>query len=154
MVRIILGSKNDWKYLNEAENIFKELRLPYKIHVYSCHRNLKQLTDFLGTIKSKKNKTDVIIAIANSVANLPAVVAGYLRESAIPVIGVGLSGGRMNGMDSLLSVATIPRRVPLLHTGIDEVGIYNATLATLNLLAMKDKSIAKRLIRFYGKIGK
>lgn len=154
MIRIIIGSKNDQQYLNEAEKIFKDLSVSYKIHVYSCHRSLKELTDFLDTIRSEKNKTDVVIAIANSVTNLPAVVAGYLKESAIPVIGVGLSGKRMDGIDSLLSVATIPRRVPLMNTGIDDVGIYNAILACLNILAIKDRRLAKKISKFYDKIKK
>ncbi len=85
-------------------------------------------------------------------ANLPAIVAGYLKESAVPVIGVGLSGGRMGGADSLLSIATIPRKVPLLNAGIDEVGLYNAALVSLNILAMKDKNLAKKISKFYQKI--
>jgi len=149
VIRIIIGSKNDRRYLKEAEEIFKSLGVTYKVHVYSCHRNLKKLVDFLDTIRSGVNKTEIIVAVANSVANLPAVIAGYLKESGVPVVGVGLSGKRLSGIDSLLSVATIPRRVPLVNAGIDEVGMYNAALACLNFLAMKDKNLAKKLPKFY-----
>lgn len=151
MIRIIIGSKNDEKHLDELKKIFKMFCINYRIHVFSCHRNLKELTIFLDKIRSGDEKAEVIIAVANSVANLPAIIAGYLKKSAIPVIGVGLSGQRINGIDSLLSIATIPRRVPLLNTGIDEVGIYNATLACLNLLAINDKSLVKKIVRFYNK---
>lgn len=154
MIRIIIGSKNDQQYLREAEEIFKALIVPYKIHVYSCHRNLKELIVFLDTIRSGKNKTDAIIAIANSVANLPAIIAGYLKDTAMPVIGVGLSGKRIGGIDSFLSIATIPRRVPLLNTGIDEVGIYNSALACVNLLAIKDEKLAKKIVKFYNETKK
>lgn len=149
MVRIIIGSKNDKQYLNEIEEIFNSLDVPYMIQVNSCHRNLRGLIKLLNSIRSGKKKTDVIIALANSAANLPAVIAGYLKISAIPVIGVGLSGKRIGGADSLLSIATIPRNVPLLNTGIDEVGMYNAALACLNLLAMRDKNLAKRAAIFF-----
>lgn len=149
MIRIIIGSKNDQKSLNELKKIFKSFRIDFRIHVFSCHRSLKELMVFLDKIRSGDEKAEVIITMANSAANLPAIIAGYLKESAIPVIGVGLSGRRMKGIDSLLSVAAIPRRVPLLNTGIDEIGVYNAALACLNILAMKDKNLAKKIAKFY-----
>lgn len=154
MIRFIIGSKNDQPHLAVAEDIFNSLGVVYKVHVYSCHRNAKQLLNFLDTVRSGKNKTDLIIAVANSVANLPAIIARYIKDAAIPVIGVGLSGKRLGGADSLLAIATIPKRVPLLNTGIDEVGMYNAALASLNLLAMKDKSLAKKIKIFYNQLEK
>jgi len=148
MVRIIIGSKNDQTHLAEMETIFKDFEIDYEIHVYSCHRNLKELVDFLDKIKSGEHTTDVIVGVANSV-DLPAIIAGYVKDAAVPVIGVGLSGGRMSGVDSLLSVNTIPRRVPLLNAGLDGVGMYNAALACLNILAVENKDLKKRLSDFY-----
>jgi len=142
---IIVGSKNDVPHLSEAIKILRILKIKPIVSVVSCHRNLPELVKVLDQDKLVKENIKVIIAVARSVSNLPAIIAGYLKKTSISVIGVGLSDKNLNGIDSLLSVNTIPKGVALLNTGINEVGIYNAVIASAKIISMLDKGVAKRL---------
>jgi len=129
---IIMASQTDFKQLSELKNLLNENSIKYKVEAISCHRDLKRLPKFLEKVKSQNYK--VIIAVANSVSNLPAMVAGYLKDSLTTVIGVGLDNKGLNGIDSLLAVNTIPKGVPILNTGIGGVGLYNAGLAAIKII--------------------
>lgn len=146
---IITGSKHDLPRLSEVINVLKTLKISYDVRVVSCHRNLRQLTKLLNNLQPLDY--EIILAVARSVANLPAVIAGYLKSKIIPVIGVGLSDKKFNGIDSLLSINTIPKGVPLLNTGLDEIGLYNACLAIAMLLSQKNVLLKKRLIKYLKK---
>ncbi len=150
-ISIIVGSKSDLVYLSEAVKIFKILKIKYSISVISCHRNLRDLINALDRKKLVKENVKIIIALARSVANLPAIIAGYLNGSTISVIGVGISDKNLNAKDSLLSVNTIPRGVALLNTGINEIGVYNAVLASAKILSMLDNDLEKRLELYINK---
>ncbi len=150
-ILIIVGSKNDIPYLSEAVKVLNSLEIKFIVSVVSCHRNLPELVRILDLDKLKKENIKVIIAVARSVSNLPAIVAGYLNKSSISVIGVGLSDKNLNGIDSLLSVNTVPKGVALLNTGINEIGIYNAIISSAKILSAADASIAKGLEAFMDK---
>jgi len=128
---IIVGSKSDFKNFKDIEQIFKDSNVQYDIEVASCHRDLDKLYKLLGEIKDDKYRA--IIAIANSVSNMPSIVAGYLKNSKTIVVGVGLDDKGMNGIDSLLSINTIPKGVPLVNTGVGKVGLYNAGIFVTKL---------------------
>lgn len=142
-VLIITGSKNDRPRLDQALALFDKLGIPYSLNVFSCHRNLRELTNFLKRVRPQE--FGAAMGVARSAANLPAVMAGYLKNKFIPVVGVGLSDKKLNGIDSLLSVNTIPKGTPLLNTGIDKIGLYNAALAIAVILSEDDKRLKDRL---------
>ena len=135
-VLIVVGSKNDIVRLSEVENIFCENKIQYKIEVISVHRNVKDLVKRLDPKLLLKNKIGAVLAVAHSVSNLPAIVAGYLKSSAISVVGVGLTKTDADTLESLLSVISIPKGVPLVNTGINEVGLHNAALYILKLIKL------------------
>lgn len=135
-VLIIVGSKNDITRLSEVENIFCENNIKYRIEIISVHRNVKDLVKKLEPKFLLKDKIGAVLAVAHSVSNLPAIVAGYLKDSTVPVVGVGLTKTDADTLESLLSVISIPKGVPLVNTGINEVGLYNATLYILKLIKL------------------
>lgn len=128
---VVTGSKSDFPFLLPLETLLKESSVEYSVETISCHRNLKELPKFL---EEKASNYQVIIAVANAVSNLPAVIAGYLKDSKTIIIGVGLADKGLGGIDSLLAVNTIPKGVPLVNTGIGEVGLHNAGLVAINIL--------------------
>lgn len=125
-VLIIIGSDSDKRRLGCLEEILKSNNIKYDIDVASCHRDLDKLYSLLNNIDYEKYPG--IIAIANSVSNMPSIVASYLKDSKSIVVGVGLNDKGMNGIDSLLSINTIPKGVPLVNTGVGDTGLYNAGL--------------------------
>ena len=119
-VTIIIGSENDRQMLEPMETKLKELKISYALHVFSAHRNLPELLEFL-----KINKTGVYITCAGLAAALPGVVASQVKE---PVIGVPLSVGELKGIDALLSILQMPKGVPLATMGIGKQGLINAAI--------------------------
>jgi 5-(carboxyamino)imidazole ribonucleotide mutase len=133
-VLFVVGSKNDIPLLLESKKLFKKEKIDFDIKVISCHRNIKSLVEELDLKKIEKENIGVILSIAHSVANLPAIIAGYLKESSIQVIGIGYPKTDLDKLASLLSVVSIPKGVPLLNAGIGDVGLYNATLCCVKIL--------------------
>ncbi|MBI2409951.1 AIR carboxylase family protein [Candidatus Kaiserbacteria bacterium] len=131
---IVTGSKHDLPLLAEIKRLLKQERILFEIKIISCHRDIKGLVTELDPKKLDKENIGAVLAIAHSVANLPAIVAGYLKESPITVIGVGVPKTETDKFSSLLSVVSVPKGVPLLNAGIGEVGLHNAALCCAKLL--------------------
>ena len=130
----VAGSKNDLPHLKEAQKLLKDARVAHKTIVVSAHRDIRALVDELAPAKLATQGIGVVIAVAHSVANLPAITAGYLKESDISVIGVGLTTSDTGSLESLLSTVSIPRGIPLMNCGINEVGLHNAALCAIKIL--------------------
>jgi|GEM_PF-5091309 len=141
-ILIIAGSKNDLPKLKELRSLFSKFKIEYSITIISSHRNLAALVKFLSQLPAKYT---VIIGIATSVSNLPAIIGGYLKTTPITVMGVGISKTNLKGVDSLLSINSIPKGVPILNTGIDQTGLYNAGLAAIKILSRNDKGLQLKL---------
>lgn len=125
-VTVIIGSENDKPLLQPLEDTLNSLKINFSIHVYSAHRNLNELLDFL-----KSNKTQIYIAAAGLSAALPGVVASQVKE---PVIGVPLVVGELKGLDALLSILQMPKGVPVATMGIGKQGLINAGLLAGKIL--------------------
>lgn len=121
-VVIIAGSDSDRAFVEPALKLAEELKIPTDFVVYSAHRNLEELIEFLTKLE-KENKTKVIIAVAGLSAALPGVVAAKVK---IPVIGVPRDTGPLNGVDALLSIAQMPKGVPVATMAIGSHGMLNA----------------------------
>lgn len=128
-VTIIIGSENDKPTIAVLEEKLKELNINYKTFVYSAHRNLPELIDFLKT-----NKTKIYITAAGLAAALPGVVASQVAE---PVIGVPIVVGELSGVDALLSILQMPKGVPIATMGIGKQGLINAALLAERMLKIK-----------------
>lgn len=119
---IIAGSKSDETLVNEGLKICKELKIETEFKIYSAHRNLDELLKYLEEIE-KNGKTKVIVAVAGLAAALPGVVAAKVK---VPVIGVPVDGGPLNGIDALLSIVQMPKGLPVATMAIGKAGMINS----------------------------
>ncbi len=136
-VAIIMGSKSDMPIVQKAENILKEFGVDCQIFVSSAHRQ-PQLTRTLACSLKKKG-IEIVIAAAGKAAHLPGVIASWV---SIPVIGLPISSAPLNGIDSLLSIAQMPKGVPVACVGINEAD--NAALLAVQILGMRYPFLAKK----------
>lgn len=121
-VVIIAGSESDRDFVEPALKLAGELGLETEFNVYSAHRNLEELINYLDEVE-KAGKTKIIIAVAGLAAALPGVVAARVK---LPVIGVPRDAGPLNGVDALLSIVQMPKGVPVATMAIGSHGMLNA----------------------------
>jgi len=141
VVAIIMGSDSDWKIMKSAGDALKDFGVKFKVKVVSAHRTPEEMQNF--ALDADKNGFKVIIAGAGGAAHLPGMVASY---TTLPVIGVPVALKSLKGLDSLLSIAQMPKGVPVATVAID--GAYNAGLLAARILSTNDKKLAKRLEAF------
>ncbi|MDR1168757.1 MAG: AIR carboxylase family protein [Heliobacteriaceae bacterium] len=119
---IIAGSKSDEPFVEQGLKLCKEFGIEYEFKVYSAHRNLDALLEYLEAVE-KNGKTKVIIAVAGLAAALPGVIAAKVK---IPVIGVPCECGPLKGVDALISMVQMPKGVPVAVMAIGNAGMQNA----------------------------
>lgn len=121
-VVIIAGSKSDSSFVEQGLKLADELNIEVEFKIYSAHRDLEALLTYLEEIE-KNGKTHVIVAVAGLAAALPGVIAAKVK---IPVIGVPVACGPLNGMDALLSIVQMPKGVPVASMAIGNAGMMNS----------------------------
>lgn len=136
-VSIIIGSNSDKELGENAAEILKEFGIEYEIKVLSAHRNPKALAKYVEESNAK-----VFITIAGLAAALPGVVAAHTIK---PVIGVP-KDVKLNGLDALLSIVQMPTGVPVATVGVDSS--KNAALLSIEILAVNDSKLEKKLIKY------
>ncbi|MCX7785283.1 MAG: 5-(carboxyamino)imidazole ribonucleotide mutase [candidate division WOR-3 bacterium] len=142
MVSIVMGSKSDLPIMEETAKKLKELGIDYEIKIMSAHRNPETVRKFAQSVE--KGKTEVVIAGAGGAAALPGVIAAYTKK---PVIGVPIKS-ELNGLDSLLSIAQMPKGVPVATMAIGIAGAVNAAIFAAEILALKYPKIKTKLAEF------
>jgi len=142
-VGVIMGSKSDWSVMSAVCQTFKKLRIPHKAEVVSAHRTPDKMFAYAETAESRG--VLAIIAGAGGAAHLPGMIAS---KTIVPVFGVPIESKSLKGLDSLLSIAQMPKGVPVASFAIGEPGAINAALFVAAILARQDEKIAKRLLRF------
>lgn len=141
-VAIMMGSKSDLPTMEEAAKILKEFAVGYEMRVLSAHRTPKETAKYAEELKNRGVK--VVICGAGGSAALAGVVAAH---TALPVIGVPIESV-LNGFDSLLSTVQMPSGVPVAAVAIGKPGAKNAGLLALRILAVSDKTIARKIEKF------
>ena len=139
-VSIVMGSQSDYKTMKLAEKILKKLGIKYETKIVSAHRTPKRMYEFASS--AKKNNIGVIIAGAGGSAHLPGMVAALTR---IPVIGVPIESKKLKGLDSLLSIAQMPKGIPVGTVAIGKDGAINAGLFAASIISITDPKIRKNL---------
>ena len=139
-VAIVMGSASDWDVMSNASKLLDKFGIEHESRVLSAHRTPKQLEEFI--VEAEKNGTQVFIAGAGLAAALPGVVAA---QTTIPVIGVPLIAGSLDGMDALMAIVQMPPGIPVGTVAIGKPGAINAALYALSIMALKDESLAKQL---------
>jgi len=139
-VSIIMGSQSDYSTMKNCEKIFKILKIKFEKNIISAHRTPKRMFEYAKT--AEKNNISVIIAGAGGAAHLPGMVAAITR---IPVIGVPIESKKLKGLDSLLSIAQMPKGIPVGTVAIGKDGAINAALFAASIISNFDKNIKKNL---------
>ena len=135
-VGIVIGSKTDRDIVKSTTNMLEQLGIDYEVSVISGHRNPEKLREY--GLKAEEQGFEVIIAAAGKAAHLPGILASW---TTLPVIGVPLAAGELNGIDSLLSIVQMPAGVPVACVGIGTSGAQNAALLAAQILGMKYEEI-------------
>lgn len=131
MVSIIMGSQSDMPVMEKAKAYLEEHGIAYEVNVMSAHRNPEQVAEFAKSAKARGVK--VIIAGAGMAAALPGVIAAY---TSLPVIGVPIKSGALQGIDALLAISQMPPGVPVATMAID--GAKNAAVFAQKILSLCD----------------
>ena len=139
-VSIIMGSQSDYSTMKYCENVLKVLKIKFEIKIISAHRTPKRMFEYAKN--AEKNNISVIIAGAGGSAHLPGMVAAITR---IPVIGVPIESKKLKGLDSLLSIAQMPKGIPVGTVAIGKDGAINAGLFAASILSNFDKKIKTNL---------
>jgi len=137
-VAIIMGSDSDLPIVQKAIDVLKQYDVPFEAHVYSAHRTPEEARDF--SIHARENNFGVIIAAAGKAAHLAGSIAA---NTTLPVIGIPVKSSTLDGLDALLSTVQMPSGIPVATVAID--GAQNAALLAIQILAITDENLAKKL---------
>ncbi len=140
-VAIVMGSDSDWRVMEAAHTQLAEFGISAEVQVLSAHRTPEQMLSW-GSGAAAQGFS-VIIAGAGGAAHLPGMIASV---TSLPVIGVPVSLGKLDGMDSLLSIVQMPAGVPVATVSID--GAKNAALLALRILGASDAALREKLDQY------
>ena len=145
LVGILMGSDSDWPTMKAAADACTEFGVASEARVISAHRTPDDLADYARTAHERGLR--VIIAGAGGAAHLPGVTAAF---TTLPVIGVPIESKALKGLDSLLSIVQMPSGIPVATVAIG--GGKNAGLLAVQILAVADAELHKKVIAFKGKL--
>lgn len=140
-IGILMGSDSDLPVMQKALDQLNEFGIDSEMRILSAHRVPNKLKEYIK--ESERKGIRVFIAGAGLAAHLPGVIAAY---TTLPVIGIPLKSGALSGLDSLLSIVQMPSGVPVATVAID--GAKNAALLAIQILAISDKKLADKLIKY------
>ena len=142
-VGLIMGSQSDWLTMKEAADILSELGVIYETKIVSAHRTPDRLWEYGKSAEQRGLK--VIIAGAGGAAHLPGMIAAL---TSLPVIGVPIESKKLKGLDSLLSIAQMPKGIPVGTVAIGNDGAINAALLSASIISISDSKVKKNLIKW------
>jgi 5-(carboxyamino)imidazole ribonucleotide mutase len=143
VVGIIMGSASDWETMRAASEVLKLYGVPHETEIVSAHRTPDKLMRYAAQAESRGLK--VIIAGAGGAAHLPGMAAS---KTTLPVLGVPVASKALKGLDSLLSIAQMPRGVAVGTLAIGEAGAANAGHFAAQILALADPALTRRVKAF------
>ena len=139
-VSIVMGSQSDYKTMKLAAKILKNLGVKFETKIISAHRTPNRMFKYASS--ADRNNIGVIIAGAGGSAHLPGMISAL---TTIPVLGVPIESKKLKGLDSLLSIAQMPKGIPVGTLAIGEDGAINAALLAASILANNNPVIKKKL---------
>ena len=145
-ISIIMGSKSDLDTIQPCLDMLEDFRVDYELKILSAHRQPERLARYIKEASKKQAK--IFIAAAGAAA-LAGVVAAH---TTLPVIGVPVEARSLKGLDSLLSIVQMPSGIPVGCMAIGKSGAKNAAIFALQILALNDKKIAKKLLSYKRKL--
>ena len=145
-VSIVMGSQSDFKTMKFCQKFLKVLKIKFEIKIISAHRTPERM--FKYAKKAEKNGISVIIAGAGGSAHLPGMIAAI---TSLPVLGVPIESKKLKGLDSLLSIAQMPKGIPVATVAIGDSGAVNSALLAASILSSKYPKVKDALIKFRNK---
>ena len=139
-VSVVMGSQSDYKTMKFTTNILKKMGIKFETKIISAHRTPKRMYDFAHS--AEKRNIGVIIAGAGGSAHLPGMISAI---TSIPVLGIPIESKKLKGLDSLLSIAQMPKGIPVGTLAIGKDGAINAGLLAASIIANNDSSVKKKL---------
>ncbi len=139
-VAIMMGSPNDREQLDAGIQLLEEFGVDHEVNVLSAHRNPNQVAEYVDAAEGRG--IQVFICAAGLAAHLAGAVAA---RSTLPVIGIPVQGGALNGLDALLATVQMPRGTPVATMAIGKHGAVNAALLALQILGLQDGDIKAKL---------
>ena len=141
LVAVVMGSDSDWSIMSDAVQALKDFGIEYEVEVLSAHRTPERMIDWGKNAASRGVK--VIIAGAGGAAHLPGMLASV---TTLPVVGVPVPLGKLDGMDSLLSIVQMPAGIPVATVSIG--GAKNAGILAARILSTSDKQLEQKLVDY------
>ena len=142
-VAVVMGSDSDWPVMQKCFDMLKSFDIPFEARISSAHRTPEDTAEFARTAGDRG--IEVIIAAAGMAAHLAGTIAAH---SILPVIGVPMASGYLQGIDALLSKVQMPPGVPVATVSIGAPGAKNAAILAAQILALNDKSLTQKLTQF------
>lgn len=133
-----MGSDSDLPIVEKAMKMLDQFEVPYEAHVYSAHRTPEQAREF--AVNAKANGFGAIIAAAGMAAHL---AGAFAANTTLPVVGIPVSSGALNGVDALYSTVQMPTGIPVATVAVN--GAANAALLCVEMLAICDETLAEKL---------
>ena len=142
-VAILIGSETDRATMEAANKYYEFFGIEFEIYVKSAHRNPSDVEDFAKN--ARRNGYATLVGAAGMAAHL----AGALKaNTTLPVIGVPLNGGILDGMDALLSTVQMPKGVPVATVAVGKAGAINAAILSAEIISLSDDAILAKLDEF------
>ena len=138
-----MGSDSDWNVMQHAALVLEEFKVPYEARVVSAHRTPDDMFRYAETASSRG--LQIVIAGAGGAAHLPGMIAS---KTTLPVLGVPVTSRALRGLDSLLSIAQMPRGIPVATFAVGEAGAANAALVAIAVLANGSAALTRKLSAF------
>ena len=139
-IAIIMGSDSDLPVVSKAADTLKSFGVPFEVHVFSAHRTPAEVRLFAE--KARENGFGAVIAAAGMAAHLAGAIAA---GTTLPVIGIPIKSGNLGGIDALLSTVQMPGGIPVATVAVD--GAVNAALLCIEILAVTDEALQKKLLQ-------
>lgn len=140
LVGIVMGSDSDWPLVRKAAETLRDFGVVAEARVISAHRTPVLAADYAAS--AEKRGIKVILSAAGGAAHLGGILAAH---TILPVIGIPVSGGALNGVDALLATLQMPSGIPVGTVALGSAGPTNAALLAIQILALSDAALAEKL---------
>jgi phosphoribosylaminoimidazole carboxylase PurE protein len=142
IVSIVMGSDSDWPLVETTAKTLRDFAVPFELHVLSAHRAPAKAACYAEN--AQKRGIKVLIAAAGGAAHLAGLLAAH---SILPVIGIPVKGGALDGLDAMLSTVQMPSGVPVATMAFGSSGAVNAAILAIQILALQSPALAGKLRR-------
>lgn len=143
LVGIVMGSDSDLPVMTETAKRLNEFNIPYEIEITSAHRSPIRTSEYARGAGRRGLK--VIVVGAGGASHLAGIIAA---ETILPVIGVPIDSSPLSGIDALLSTVQMPSGVPVATMAVGKAGASNAAILAAEIIAIANKPLARKLVRF------